>query len=314
MLSLCRDVSTKDTYHRLSPIRLVIRGHGNWSDQPDRQVMLVLLCQSKTEEMKIGPAYIYTTDYYSNLNTDKHCITACMYIYIHINTHLYNTSTNNMCIYRLYEYTHGTPHKSLASLQSPSEACIWILISCWECVRQDKVSNISLHLAAHLQDIQTNLSWLPTTKPCFLECQHIYPTPLKARSVPAWYGRQPRRKDHPSNKGVGPLSRGLPFQGYMKHDAHDVDVAILHECPVCLLKKTWDIWGHGKMANHVYSNRWSKLDAGSKKILWTCWAYIMYEQVYIYSTHSTNNCCKWFIQYTYYMEYKIYTVYRLYRA
>lgn len=157
MLSLCRDVSTKDTYHRLSPIRLVIRGHGNWSDQPDRQVMLVLLCQSKTEEMKIGPAYIYTTDYYSNLNTDKHCITACMCIYIYmIHTHLY-TSTNNMCIYRLYEYTHGTPHKSLASLQSPSEACIWILISCWERVRRDKVSNISLHLAAHLQDIQTNL-------------------------------------------------------------------------------------------------------------------------------------------------------------
>lgn len=127
----------------------------------------------------------------------------CIYIYM-IHTHLY-TSTNNMCIYRLYEYTHGTPHKSLASLQSPSEACIWILISCWERVRRDKVSNISLHLAAHLQDIQTNLSWLPDFLSYASWSVNTYTHPFKGK-----IGRHDRA---PTSAGTTQATRGSPLQG-----------------------------------------------------------------------------------------------------
>jgi len=155
-----------------------------------------------------------------------------------------------MCIYRLYEYTHGTPHKSLASLQSPSEACIWILISCWECVRQDKVSNISLHLAAHLQDIQTNLSWLPDLLSYASWSVNTYTHPFKGK-----IGRHDRA---PTSAGTTQATRafiGDPIPRYMKHDTHDVDVAILqmNVLCVCWLLKPEISEVMEKMANHVCS-------------------------------------------------------------
>ena len=41
----------------------------------------------------------------------------------------------------------------------------------------------------------------------------------------------------------------------MKHDTHDVDVAILPECPVCLLIKKPEISyrGHGKKRQTMYT-------------------------------------------------------------